>query len=487
MLQKLKAGVSCKLTYALLLCAVTTSQSFSQSSNSRKSVQPIGRVMPKGDPFVQEEISISLDEMNKLSSIYNNEIAVYPIKRKEITVFENPDEIKKLQFLDDEYEKQKAQIEILNKSKTHGQIKRAPDPIDDYYKKIDDALKREEAISTIINKIDAYLTSKEKHKKKYHLLRDAQDLADEYMITINISEREKLPPKYSHRQGNLISRIVKLYEGNKSTDISDIEIYKAELLKLDKLELKKPKELIVKENLEKLKNTKVQRQALIADMSNASNKDLLVGKFKTIDEKYLMCENDTEHFSKNELIDRSISRCLRGKKYLIMQNVETNDLYYLVAEDFTTKLKNLKNFEMLKSEIAKYGYSVNENGSVKTKMATVSLGEWLINKLKNNPNYLKQLDADYSKIAELYKSLPAHSKTLDRFIGLYRVQLRMSTSDIDSWRASTKKADSTFKQIYKLKEKYEDRVWDISSSTDNSEVFSNFMDNLLVSKNLLGI
>lgn len=43
--------------------------------------------------------------------------------------------------------------------------------------KIDHALNRQEAISTIINKIGRHLNSKEKYKKKHHLLCKTQDLA----------------------------------------------------------------------------------------------------------------------------------------------------------------------------------------------------------------------------------------------------------------------------------------------------------------------
>ncbi len=489
MLQNLQARVSRKLPYALLLCALTTSQTFSQSKRplSRATrdepfkIISVPENVTSAPSFVSETISITNNDMSHLTSVYGNEIVIYKVEEKKVKNYSKPVEIAKLEKLDEKYENDKMFNEKLKNSLTH---KPAKDPIEEYFRKNEIAIEKNKAVSTIINKIETYQASKEKYKNKKSILDQAQAIAYRYDINIVITELEKVP---KGAFANKVKRTLFLYDDKNRIVDEDIEMYKSELQKIPQFEINKPKELVTKELLKEYKNDIVERNAFVIN-SEPINASSFVGNFKTLYEKYRMCTStNTYGYVTNELVDEESSNCRNQKKYTVFQNENTKEMFYVATDNFIKKINEYREYEKLKVEFSKYGYSVNENGRVKTKMATVNFGEWLVYKLKENPNYLKQLDSDYSKIAELYKGLPAHSKTLDRFIGLYRIQRRMATSDIDSWRASTQKADNIFRQIYKLKEKYEDRVWDISSSVDTSETYNDFMDNLTVSKHLLGM
>lgn len=483
MLQKLHR-VFCKLTYALILCAITTSQSFSQTKKSSSVYASSSkRQKPKitAPPFEQENISISSEEMKILLTKYD-EILVYPVQQKTVTEYEKADDIVALEKRDADYEDKKLQREHLNRSQTHRNIRRAPDPIDEYNKRTEYSSKKQEAVRTILSKINSYLSSKEKYRHKQHFLKEAQTLADEYKINIVISEKENVP---KGAYANTIRRTLRLYDDNKRIDDKDIEKYKLELSGMEKVEPKKPKEIRVKEKLEEYKNETTERLAYIVDL-NTIDPLQIVGEFKVLGDEYWISKSTNYHNVQNELVPDNTNRYNRKSPLLL--NIETNQLYYIEAKSFVNALKGVKEFEQLKIAISKYGYKVDENGKIKTKMVTVVLGQWLINSLNDNPNYLKQLDADYAKIVELTKQYPAYSKTLDRYIGLYRIQRnKMSTSDINAWRSSTEKADKLFRQIYELKEKYEFNYWSINPNIDQSKIIDDFMDNLTVSRHILGV
>lgn len=280
------------------------------------------------------------------------------------------------------------------------------------------------------------------------------------------------------------NEIAKFIEYRAKRTSSGVHIYEVEnktvTSYVNPKEVEEFERLNKKEDLEKARNNTFERNAMIVN-PNQIEPHTLVGTFEVIAIKHRL-NSYTYEYPKNELIDTDVN----VYKYPLLVNVDTKAMYFVEEDDFVKQLKQIKSFENLKNEIAKYGYTPDEDGRINSKMTVFILDEWLITKLKANPNYIKELDNKYSQLASLVKQLPSHSKVLDNYIGLYRVQLSMSTSDINAWRTATQKAIKASQDIKKLEEKLDVEVLGIHSK-EIAKTYEDFLDNLIVSRHVLGM
>lgn len=91
------------------------------------------------------------------------------------------------------------------------------------------------------------------------------------------------------------------------------------------------------------------------------------------------------------------------------------------------------------------------------------------------------------KLDALIKQTIPHSKTLDKYIRLYRIQRnKMSTANINAWKAATSQAQKLNNQMVKHTEKYagDYSFMPLNNLSNISEIFS---DNLGASKGVLGM
>jgi hypothetical protein len=183
------------------------------------------------------------------------------------------------------------------------------------------------------------------------------------------------------------------------------------------------------------------------------------------------------------------------KRYSIIQNVDTKERYYLMNDNYLSKLRGAQKIQWLIETVNKLGYKeyksddrYDENFYVKSKTSVIKLDVFTYSVLKDNPNFIAELDADQGKLANLAKQSIQHSNKLDSYLSTYNVKKsRMSTADLTAWRAATKQADVLNMQMYKISEKYAGNYSITPIDKSYHSTISNFADNLLASKGVLGM
>lgn len=465
-MEKEKARVLRKLFYTLIF-SVITSSSFSQE----KDIIKIG----------SNEMSILQQQLKdvKILLTEQKEIEYYPyvigqVPTQSYLIAES--DVKKYQKGYDEYS------EILNYNR-----------------------EKREAINAIFQHINQYESSKEKYSIKSKHLEEAQILADKFQIEFIVKEKSIVNQLLSKNSTipSYVSKNVKLYQADKKTSNSDIDIFKKNLQELkitdpnqtfaykeyirySKILSETPKT----EEGKVLSATKSKRLSYLVDESAKIDLNELHGTFKLISNLYLICSDIKGEYIKNELTAKNENNHGCSSQYFsypLLQNIETNKLYYVMNTNFIAVLEGSKTDRELKQIVSKLGYAIEDN-YVKTKTSKLIIGKWLYDELKANQNYISQLDKDYATIAEIIKQLPPHSKILDKYIGQYNIQRsKMPASDISAWRTATTNAQNLFNKSYKLKEKYEKYFWNIENNYSKSSQYDYFMDNLLASKGVLGM
>lgn len=384
-------------------------------------------------------------------------------------------------------------------------MKRYQNGYDEYNEKLNYNNEKREAINTIFQKINQYESSKEKYNIKSKHLEEAQILADKFEIEFVIKEKSIVNQLLSKNSTvpSYVSKNLKLYDKDKRTSNDDLDAFKkkleglkiidpnqtfeySEYIKYSKMLSDTPKT----EEGKVLSNRKSKRLSYVVDASSNVDLSELQGTFKVIPSLYLICSDIEGKYIKNELTTKLESKHGCSPQYFsypLLQNIETNRLYYAMNTNFLAVLEDSKVDNELGKLIAKLGYVI-EGNYVKTKTSKLLMGKWLYQELKANQNYISQLDKDYFTIAEVIKQLPPHSKILDKYIGQYRIQgSKMPASDIASWRTATTNAQNLFNKSYKLKEKYEKYFWNIENNYSKSTQYDYFMDNFLTSKGVLGM
>jgi len=218
------------------------------------------------------------------------------------------------------------------------------------------------------------------------------------------------------------------------------------------------------------------------------------GTFSKMPGEYVLVPSDfKDEYIKNELTSDFIDFYNDGSNarfYPLIKKKDTEEFFYVMSKGFLSSLENEESFTNLINSIHKLGYKEykDEYGDyfIKSKTCEIKLDNWTASELKLNPSYIATLDNDQIKIAALVKQTIPHSKILDKYLGLHRIQRnKMSSIDIKNWRTATANAQKLNDQIYKLAEKYfGNYAFTLLNKSDTQEVFS---ENLIASKGVLGM
>lgn len=224
----------------------------------------------------------------------------------------------------------------------------------------------------------------------------------------------------------------------------------------------------------------------------------IIGSYSMMPAEYRYARTDdgVGNYITNELFDKSKQFSNYGLSEFI---------YYIYKKDSTGKLcaieerdmKSINNFirtqELLKI-VHKLGFKeyksndrYDDNLYIRSKACEIKLDNWTYAGLKNNPLYITLLDNHQMKLDALIKQTIPHSKILDKYLGLYRIQRnRMSISNINAWKAATSQAQKLNNQIAKLSEKYAGNYsfMPLAKLSNIDEIFSNNLD---ASKGVLGM
>lgn len=181
------------------------------------------------------------------------------------------------------------------------------------------------------------------------------------------------------------------------------------------------------------------------------------------------------------------------KSYPLIQKVSTGQYYYIMTENFISSLIKDQSVNELLEIVHKLGYKEYESKErfdhdlyIKSKACEIKLDNWTYESLKKNPAYIESLDNNQMKIDALIKQTIPHSKTLDKYLGLYRIQRsKMSNANISAWKNATAQAQKLNDQIYKLDEKHAGNNSFMPLNRTNTR--KEFTDNLRASKGVLGM
>lgn len=246
--------------------------------------------------------------------------------------------------------------------------------------------------------------------------------------------------------------------------------------------------------------TSLKRKTFIV-VNPSIDSDSLNGKFIKLNGEYRVAlENINQQCIIDEIINDTLkvastyyNRQKMSKCYQLIQKVSTSQYYYIMTENFISSVMKYQRVNELLSIIHKLGYkeynnpndSYDENLYIKSKTCEIKLDNWTYTELKQNPSYITALDNHQMKLDALIKQTVIHSKTLDKYLGLYSIQRnKMSTANITAWRAATAQAQKLGNQIVALNEKYAGNYsFTPLSKLSNTQYV--FFDNLGASKGVL--
>jgi hypothetical protein len=431
----------------------------------------------------QTEYTLSPDISSSIIQSYGMQsFKVYRVSYREV-------EYHKLDTLQVESKQYKYVKELLQKYQ--------PD-YDKYNAALANNTKGKEAIDKIVANLDAFLTSKEKYKKKEKFLEDAQKIATDNKLQ-GIFDWQKANKKSNSDADAVISFV----SGSRLED-EDINRYKQ---KIQQITFPKPQETYnYQEYVRYSKELEtVPKTELGVEPSKETSKRMafmleepvdvlkLSGKFVEMKGYMLANREVPEKFLKDEIANdlRGIYNSGQlGSPYPLLKKQGTEEYYYVVDETFLPYVFQRQMKEELLQMVHDLGYKEysDEYGSlyIKSKTSEIRLSERTYWELKKDPQYITKLDADQTKIAALVKQTPPHSKTLDKYLSLYNVQKRnMSSADLKAWRNATENAQKLHNQIYEIGKKYDGNT--SFKLLDKSNTFDNFLDNLLASKGVLGM
>jgi len=168
-------------------------------------------------------------------------------------------------------------------------------------------------------------------------------------------------------------------------------------------------------------------------------------------------------------------------------------LYIIEERDINSIAEYAKTQELIKL-VHKLGYKeyksndrYDENLYIKSKACEIKLNNWTYSGLKNDPAYITTLDNHQIKLDALIKQTIPHSKTLDKYLGLHRIQRnKMSTANISAWRNATSQAQKLNDLMHKLEDKYAGN-YSFMPLNNLSNISQAFSDNLGASKGVLGM
>lgn len=223
----------------------------------------------------------------------------------------------------------------------------------------------------------------------------------------------------------------------------------------------------------------------------------IIGSYSKIPTQYLYARRDDRkgNYIEGELVDKSKefnNYGLSEIEYSLYKNDLTGKLYGIREENLKTLLNYVQAQEMIKI-VEKLGYKVYQTDEayyenyyyIKSKTCKVKLDTWTYNELKKNPSYISSLDNYQIKLKSLVQQTIPHSKNLDKYLGLYRIQKsKMSTANINAWKNATIQAQKLNDQISKLGEQFAGN-YSFTPFDQMTVTRRQFTDNLGASKEVL--
>lgn len=370
---------------------------------------------------------------------------------------------------------------------------------------------KQEAIKTIIKNIDYFLSTDDKKEIKDIVMLESQNLADKYKIKVTtVDNRIKLQSFLNtadtrNNTANPPERNVLLYEKGRPANKNDLKIFREDIQKIRLVEprmtyeyqqyIKYSDRLLETPKTEtgKVLSDKISKRSTYMIDENQIDLNTFSGTFIELPEKYVRVGSDYQNkFVKNELIidnDDYHNGGNRIEKCPIIKKIGTEDLYYVQSTDYVTELSRIQREQELLDIVHKLGYKeYKADGElyIKTKTSRIRLDAYTYSVLKPNPSWITTLDVDQTKLSALIKQTVSHSSTLNKYVMLYNVQRnKMSTANINAWRAATAQAQKLNDQIYKIDEKYAGNY--SFMPLEKSDARGTFSDNLGASKGVLGM
>lgn len=248
-------------------------------------------------------------------------------------------------------------------------------------------------------------------------------------------------------------------------------------------------------------DTIIETKRPVLFMSNELlNDDEIIGLYSATSMKYRYARRDDRRgkYIESELVDNSLEYNNDGSLSETIYNIYKNDssgkLYAIKDENLKSISEFAKTKELIKIA-EKQGFKVYQTNEayyenyyyIKSKTCEIKLDNWTYSELQKNPSYITLLDNYQIKLKSLVQQTVPHSKTLDKYLGLYRIQRnKMSTANINAWKIATTQAQKLNDQIFKLGEQYAGN----NSFTPFDQLTSlrrQFTDNLGASKGLLNM
>lgn len=174
----------------------------------------------------------------------------------------------------------------------------------------------------------------------------------------------------------------------------------------------------------------------------------LEGNYKEISSTMAFSdEGVTDKFLKNELSENVRLAFDLSNVSTLIEKQDTKKLYVIDYSVFKRIIGNIKDEESRKYNenfFQSLGYKIHTEKSyryIHTKYYKIECDEHLVKIMKNNTNYLKNIDNYFEQLQSLRKQALVYNPKFDRFIRLYRLQRnRMSKADISAWMTLTKSA-----------------------------------------------
>ncbi len=446
-------------------------------------------VFSQTDVIAQETFTINPEfSENFVKSQGLRFLPVFRVNQKEIEVYK----LEKAEVLTTDYENVSKDIELVKFG-------------------YEQYLSKKEAIKTIITELNTFINSSDSYDKKENYLIVAQNLATKHDIIIEVKD-ERLSTSFLKditNDNSTKTRKLLIHKNGKHTSEKDAIACK---LYLEKIPYNEPVELyrdyntylklteqlsrIPKTEIREIKSSTLERKSVMLIDSVATNVQDLSGNFIELGTKYILIyDNYKDIFVKYQLTDKLNGFYNKGddKLYSIIQNVDTKDMYYLMNDNYLSKLVGAQKTQWLIETVNKLGYKeyksddrYDENFYIKSKTSIIKLDTWTYSELKDNPNYISTLDNDQKQIALLVEQTLAHSKNLEKYSNIYYVQRnKMSVSNINAWREATNKALPLFTKISKLQEKYNGNY--SFRLINKSKRWEEFVDDIIIARGILGM
>lgn len=446
-------------------------------------------VFGQTDVTAQETFTINSDFSNNFVQSQNIDfLPVYKIHQKEVDFYK----LEKIQVLTNDYERVSKEIESVKSG-------------------YEQYISRQEAIKTIITELNEFINSSDSYDTKEKYLIASQNLATKHNIIIEVKD-ERLTTSFLKEVTNDNStktRKLFIYKNGKRSSNKDVMACKEFIEKIPYNEpveayrdyntyLRLTQELlnIPKTEIREVKSNVSERKSIMILDSTITDVNAFVGRFVELPTKYIMIvDNCKDQFVKYQLVD-GLKDCFNkgyDTRYSIVRNVDTNAMYYLMNDEYLSKLRGNQKTQWLIEAVNKLGYKeyksadrYDENLYIKSKTCEIKLDAFTYSVLKANPNFIVELDADQAKIESLTKQTSAHTQTLEKYINIYNIKRsKMSATDLSAWRTATSKAQTLQAQIYKLTEKYDGNY--SFKPINKNNLLNDFLDSLLASKGALGM